>query len=90
MNVAVLEGHKVVRNGPYRSVGHPAYQGGLVAFLRLWLAVSNWLSVLFAMLPYAAAILYRIHVGEEALKESLGGEYLEYMRGTKRLILGIY
>lgn len=90
VNVAILEGHKLIRTGLYKYVRHPAYAGALLAFLGLGLAFSNWLSIIAGVVPSMAAILYRIRIEEEALKEILGSEYLEYARDTKRFIPGIY
>jgi protein-S-isoprenylcysteine O-methyltransferase Ste14 len=37
-----------------------------------------------------AAVLYRIHVEEKALRGAFGAEYDEYSKTTKRLIPGVY
>jgi protein-S-isoprenylcysteine O-methyltransferase Ste14 len=37
-----------------------------------------------------AALLYRIHVEERALRGAFGEEYVAYSRVTKRLVPGIY
>jgi protein-S-isoprenylcysteine O-methyltransferase Ste14 len=42
------------------------------------------------LLPTGAALLYRIHVEEQALHGAFGEEYAEYSRVTKRLIPGVY
>ncbi len=89
-NVAVMPGHSVVRTGVYRHVRHPAYSGMLLSFLGAGVAFDNWLSLLVIIMPIAAALAYRIRVEENALLESLGDEYADYCKVTKRLIPGVY
>jgi len=89
-NVAVRTGHKVIRQGPYRWMRHPSYTGGLVTFLGLGLAFANWLSLVVMLILVFVGYTYRMNVEEKALIASLGDEYLEYSRQTKRLIPGIY
>lgn len=90
VNVDVRQDHKVIDYGIYRHIRHPAYSGSLLSFLGLGLSFSNWLSVLVIMVPITAAFLYRIHLEEKALEESLGAEYIKYARSTNRLIPKIF
>ncbi len=89
-NVAVRAGHQVIRQGPYRFMRHPSYTGGLISFFGLGLAFANWLSLAVMFPLVCLGYVYRIRVEEKALIASLGEEYLEYSRHTKRLIPGIY
>jgi protein-S-isoprenylcysteine O-methyltransferase Ste14 len=90
VNVAILEGHRIVRHGIYRFIRHPSYTGLLLRYLGFGLAFANWLSLALIFLPLCVATLYRIRVEEAALRERFGEEYLSYTRATKRLIPGIY
>ena len=74
----------------YRYVRHPAYGGLLLIFVGLGLSLDNWLSLLVIMIPIVAAVLYRMHVEENALREILGREYAEYCAVTKRLVPRVY
>jgi protein-S-isoprenylcysteine O-methyltransferase len=89
-NVAVRSGHKVIRQGPYRWMRHPSYTGGLITFFGLGLAFANWLSLVVLMILVVIGYIYRMNVEEKVLIASLGDEYLEYSRHTKRLIPGVY
>jgi protein-S-isoprenylcysteine O-methyltransferase Ste14 len=89
-NVAVRTGHKVIRQGPYRWMRHPSYTGGLTSFFGLGLAFANWLSLAVLMILIVIVYIYRMNVEEKVLIASLGDEYLEYSRQTKRLIPGVY
>ena len=89
-NVAILEGHKIIKTGIYKYIRHPAYLGDIVSFLGLALAFSSWISFLLIFIPVTAIFIYRIKIEEQVLIEAFGHEYLEYSRKTARLIPLIY
>lgn len=88
--VLIKKDHRLIRNGLYKHLRHPAYTGTLLAHLGLGLSFSNWISLGLSSLPYCVAALYRIHVEERALRETFGEDYIQYSKGTKRLIPGLY
>ncbi|HTX90430.1 MAG TPA: isoprenylcysteine carboxylmethyltransferase family protein [Anaerolineales bacterium] len=77
---------KVVSSGPYRLIRHPSYAGWLLICFGYGFAMQNWLSLLAAVLFPLIALLYRIRVEEKALAASLGAEYVEFQKRTKKLI----
>lgn len=89
-NVAILESQTVQRSGLYRVVRHPSYLGLLIIFLAIGVHSRNWLAFAALLVPTTAALLYRIHVEELALRDAFGAEYTDYSKSTKRLIPGIY
>jgi protein-S-isoprenylcysteine O-methyltransferase Ste14 len=76
----------VIRNGPYRLVRHPSYSGLILMCCGYGIAVQNWLSLIFAIILPLIALIYRIHIEEAALVESIGAEYEEYQTETKKLL----
>jgi len=88
--VRILDGHKLVQDGIYEHVRHPAYAGTLIAYLGMGMAFSNWISLALIFLPILLAALNRIRVEEAALREAFGDEYVEYSTATNRLIPRIY
>lgn len=88
--VTIHQDHRVIRTGLYRLVRHPSYSGLLLVFLGLGLSYGNWLSLAVIVLPFLAALLYRIRVEESSLVEALGQDYVEYCKTTKRLLPGIF
>src|SRR5206468_3067801 len=78
------------RSGMNLELRHPSYTGSLIAFLGLGVSLGNWVGLVALFLPILAGFLYRIRVEERALVESLGEEYVEYSRATKRLLPGLY
>jgi protein-S-isoprenylcysteine O-methyltransferase Ste14 len=89
-NVAIQQSQSIQRSGLYRIIRHPSYLGLLIIFFAIGVHSRNWLALAVVMLPTTAALLYRIHVEETALRDAFGSEYAEYSKSTKRLIPGIY
>jgi protein-S-isoprenylcysteine O-methyltransferase Ste14 len=89
-NVAIHEDQKLHRKGLFALVRHPSYSGMMVIFLAIGLNTRNWLGLAAVVIPTTAAVLYRIHVEEAALRAAFGQEYVQYSKSTKRLIPGIY
>ena len=88
--VEVSNKQRVVQCGPYKIVRHPSYSGLLLMCCGYGIALQNWLSLLAAVLLPLAALLYRIRIEEAALASSLGSEYSEYQKHTKKLIPWIW
>jgi protein-S-isoprenylcysteine O-methyltransferase len=89
VDVAIRADHRVVQAGVYRRIRHPSYSGLLLAFAGLGVATGSWLSLLALLGPITAAVMARIGVEERALAASLGPEYEEYRRRTRRLVPGL-
>ncbi len=84
--VATRAGQFVVDSGPYRLIRHPSYSGGLLMFLGMGIAMTNWAALLSVLAGALAGYLWRIHVEEQALCAALGEPYRAYMLRTRRLI----
>ncbi|OGO08203.1 MAG: hypothetical protein A2Z66_01660 [Chloroflexi bacterium RBG_13_66_10] len=82
-------GHEVVTTGPYRWVRHPAYAGGILAFL----ALPLMLDAVWALVPslfIAVAIVLRTALEDRMLVRALPG-YSEYAARTRhRLLPGVW
>lgn len=84
--VRAVEGHRIVREGPYRLVRHPSYAGALLTMAGLGLASGSW-EGLVAILGAAGLVFgYRIHVEERFLAGQFGAEYAAYRSTTKLLL----
>jgi protein-S-isoprenylcysteine O-methyltransferase Ste14 len=88
--VLIKDDHRLIQTGMYKHLRHPAYTGALIAHLGLGLSFSNWYSLALSVLPYLVAVMYRIHVEEQALSEAFGEHYRDYSKETKRLIPKLY
>jgi protein-S-isoprenylcysteine O-methyltransferase Ste14 len=90
VDVSIRNNHRIMKEGLYRFVRHPAYAGSLLSFLGLGLYFADYISVLVIFLPVCSALIYRIHVEEKALIDYFGKEYETYCASTKRLIPGVF
>lgn len=89
-NVATHDGQTIQRRGLYSIVRHPSYLGMEILFLAIGLYSNDWLCFALSFVPPTLAVLYRIHVEEDALRAAFGPEYADYARTTSRLIPKIY
>jgi protein-S-isoprenylcysteine O-methyltransferase Ste14 len=83
--VAIKEGQRLVRSGPYALVRHPIYTGILLGFIGTALAIGEVRGLLSVAL-ITAACLFRIRMEERWLLEEFGAEYEQYRREVKALI----
>ena len=84
--VRVHAGQAVIERGAYRCVRHPSYTAGMLMYVGLGLALTNWLSLLVLVLATTIVYSYRVSVEERALVATLGERYLAYVRRTKRFV----
>jgi protein-S-isoprenylcysteine O-methyltransferase Ste14 len=88
--VSIVERHKLVETGIYKTIRHPAYLGYLTSLLGTGFVLGNWVGLTTLVLLPLVGILYRIHVEECVLLEYFGFAYQEYENRTKRLLPGIW
>jgi protein-S-isoprenylcysteine O-methyltransferase Ste14 len=88
--VRVAEDQQVVTDGPYRWVRHPSYLGLLLTLAGLGLMLTDWVSLLVAVLLPLTTLVWRIRVEERALRDGLGTRYDVYAAGRKRLVPGVW
>jgi protein-S-isoprenylcysteine O-methyltransferase Ste14 len=88
--VTRIENHELIETGLYKVIRHPGYLGQIIIFLGISICLSNWLSVLFMIIPVLAGYLHRINIEEKFMAEQMGQKYFDYQKRTKRLIPMIY
>lgn len=86
MHVRIVEGHKVIEDGPYRYVRHPSYTGALFQYPALLLFFGSWWSFLVAAIILPPIYVYRIRIEEQTLVASLGDAYVEYRKRVGGLL----
>ena len=90
INVAIRDDHRLVTDGLYKYIRHPAYSGGIISFIGCGICYGNPVSFLVIALPYLFLILNRIKTEEIVLTQKFGNDYIEMQRKTKKLIPFIY
>jgi protein-S-isoprenylcysteine O-methyltransferase Ste14 len=86
--VQIESGHRLITDGPYRRIRHPAYTGMILIYLGIALALGTWLGGVIALGLMLGAAMYRIGVEERVLLENFGNDYRDYMKHTWRLFPG--
>ena len=82
--------HILIAHGPYQLIRHPAYTGLLISFFAAGLAMGDFLSLLFLLVPVAYVLNQRIRIEEQGLIEHFGTAYDDYRVHTKKLIPWLY
>lgn len=86
VDVAILEGHRLVQVGPYRCLRHPSYTGVLLVVAALALLLGNGISLMTATGGITAVLVQRIRVEERVLAARFGDEWAAHCDRTWRLV----
>lgn len=86
VTLELRKGHRLVREGVYRSIRHPMY-----AAIGLWnlsqaLLLDNWLAGWSALLAFACLYARRAPREEAMMRDHFGEEYEAYCSETGRLL----
>ena len=82
----VVEGHKLVTEGPYSIVRNPIYTGMFGMLLATGLAVSHWIGLALAIVVFAIGTFIRVRSEERLLREMFGPEFEAYARKVPAVI----
>lgn len=89
-HVTIQQQHRLIDNGPYRFLRHPAYTGLWLALLAAGLAMGDWLA-LFCLTGISFwALMRRIAIEETYLAQAFKQDYVAYCQQRWRLLPGIY
>jgi protein-S-isoprenylcysteine O-methyltransferase Ste14 len=86
LQARVLEGHALIREGPYRLVRHPIYTGMLGMIIVAGLAWSHWIGFLIALLLFAIGTAIRVRSEEKLLREQFGAAFDDYKRSVPAVV----
>lgn len=82
----VVEGHRLVTQGPYSVVRNPIYTGMLGMLLATGLAVSHWIGLLVALVVFSIGTAIRVQAEAALLRETFGEEFENYARRVPAVI----
>jgi protein-S-isoprenylcysteine O-methyltransferase len=89
-NVSIHNEHRLIVDGPYRWIRHPAYTGLIMAMVGAGLAMGDYIGILILVAPTIGVFNYRIAIEEKLLINKFGQAYLEYSHQTKKLLPWIF
>lgn len=82
----VIEGHELIRQGPYARVRHPIYLAMLVMLLAMGLAISHWQALVAAAALFWVGTTIRIHTEEQLLRANFGAQFEDYARAVPAFV----
>lgn len=86
--IALKEGHRLIRTGPYAIVRHPIYTGVVLGMIGTAVAQGEARSIL-AVVLLVGSYLRKIRIEEAWLVHQFGDEYRTYQKEVKALIPGM-
>jgi len=86
LEARLVEGHRLVVEGPYSHVRHPIYTATLGMLLATGLTFGAWWGVLLAAAVYSAGTAIRIRAEERLLHEAFGDDFEAYRRYVPAVI----
>lgn len=86
MAARVVEGHRLVTDGPFGRVRHPLYLAMGLLLLSPVAGLSSWLGAGAALPLFAYGTFVRVRAEEKVLGEAFGPEFEEYRRRVPALI----
>ena len=86
LTARLVEGHKLVTEGPYRVVRNPIYTGMFGMLLATGLAISHWLGLLSGIAVFVLGTMIRVHSEEKLLREAFGAEFDVYTRKVPAVV----
>lgn len=88
--VVLIKNQRLIKDGIYAHLRHPAYSGLLLLGLAVPLICSDYGGILGFIVFLVSTVFYRIRIEEKFLIEKFGDEYEQYAINVKKLIPGIF
>jgi protein-S-isoprenylcysteine O-methyltransferase Ste14 len=86
----LVEGHKLITEGPYAYVRNPIYTGMLGMLIATGLAMEHWIATIAAVVIFFAGLVIRVRTEEKLLRFAFGQEFEEYARRVPAVLPGVY
>lgn len=90
LRARLVEGHKLVTDGPYAYVRNPIYTGMLGMLIATGLAMEHWIALVLAVVIFATGMVIRVRAEEKLLRTEFGKEFEEYARRVPAVLPGIF
>jgi protein-S-isoprenylcysteine O-methyltransferase Ste14 len=86
----LVEGHKLITEGPYRFVRNPIYTGMLGILIATGLATEHYTALDVAVVLFALGLVIRVRSEEKLLRAAFGQEFEEYAKRVPAVLPGVY
>jgi len=86
----LVEGHKLITNGPYQHVRNPIYTAMLGLLIATGLAMHHWMALIVAIVPFAVGLVIRVRSEEKLLLAAFGKEFEDYAGRVPAVLPGIF
>jgi protein-S-isoprenylcysteine O-methyltransferase Ste14 len=86
----LVEGHKLITEGPYRFVRNPIYTGMLGMLVATGLAMEHFTALDVAVVLFAVGLVIRVRSEEKLLRVAFGKEFDDYAARVPAVLPGIY
>jgi len=87
--VTLQQQHRLITDGPYRSIRHPRYLGGMIQGIGLSLLFRSWIGLALTMV-FIAIILFRIKDEEALMSKEFGSRWEAYCKRSLQLVPFIF
>jgi protein-S-isoprenylcysteine O-methyltransferase Ste14 len=82
----LVEGHRLVIEGPYRIVRHPIYSAIIGKLIAIGIVVSHWIGLLAGLVLISIGTAIRVRAEENLLRSQFGAEYDAYARRVPGIV----
>jgi protein-S-isoprenylcysteine O-methyltransferase Ste14 len=86
----LVEGHKLITEGPYGFVRNPIYTGMLGMLVATGLAMEHWTALDVAVVLFAVGLVIRVRSEEKLLRAAFGKEFDEYAARVPAVLPGVF
>ena len=86
LEARLVEGHRLVIEGPYRLVRHPIYSAMLGKLIATGIMVSHWIGLLAGIVLITIGTAIRVRSEEKLLRAQFGAEYDDYARRVPGIV----
>ena len=86
----LVEGHKLITEGPYRHLRNPIYTAMLGLLIATGLAMRHWTALIPALVLFTVGLVIRVRSEEKLLRAAFGKEFEDYSERVPAVLPGIY
>jgi protein-S-isoprenylcysteine O-methyltransferase Ste14 len=90
LRARLVEGHKLVTEGPYAYLRNPIYTGMLGMLIATGLAMEHWIALIIAVVIFVAGMVIRVRSEEKLLRTAFGAEFEEYASRVPAVLPGVF